>query len=98
MIRRLKDLIAPLSEREFLGNFSSKSRLVVRTTQDKCIASLLPWPTINQVIGAGLIPSSRLHVTLKGKSFPERMYRQGQDGRLVPNALQQLATQGASIL
>ena len=33
MIRRLDELVAPLSEREFLDSFSRKRRVVVKTTQ-----------------------------------------------------------------
>ena len=50
MIRRLEDLVAPLSEREFLDSFSRKRRLVVKTTEPERAASLLPWATINHLI------------------------------------------------
>ena len=97
MIRRLEDLVAPLSEREFLDSFSRKRRLVVKTTQPERAASLLPWATINHLI-AGVMPSSKIYVNLKGKTCAELMYRRGPEGRLCPDALQQMAAQGVSIV
>ena len=98
MIRRLEDLVAPLSEREFLDSFSRKRRLVVKTTEPERAASLLPWATINHLIDAGVMPSSKIHVNLKGKTCAELMYRRGPEGRLCPDALQQMAAQGVSIV
>ena len=98
MIRRLENLVAPLSEREFLDSFSQKRRLVVKTTQPERAASLLPWATINHLIDAGVMPSSQILVNLKGKTCAELMYRRGPEGRLRPDALQQLAAQGVSIV
>jgi ribosomal protein L16 Arg81 hydroxylase len=97
MIRRLEDLVAPLSEREFLDSFSRKRRVVVKTTQPERAASLLSWATINHLI-AGLMPSSKIYVSLKGKACAELMYRRGPEGRMCPDALQQLAAQGVSIV
>jgi len=97
MIRRLEDLVAPLSEREFLDSFSRKRRLVVKTTQPERAASLLPWATINHLI-ASVMPSSNIVVNLKGKTCAEFMYRRGPEGRLCPDALQQMAAQGISIV
>jgi ribosomal protein L16 Arg81 hydroxylase len=97
MIRRLEDLVAPLSEREFLDSFSRKRRLVVKTTQPERAASLLPWATINHLI-ASVMPSSNIVVNLKGKTCAEFMYRRGPEGQLCPDALQQMATQGISIV
>jgi ribosomal protein L16 Arg81 hydroxylase len=98
MIRRLEDLVAPLSEREFLDSFSRKRRLVVKTTQPERAASLLPWATINHLIDAGVMPSSKILVNLKGNTCAELMYRRVPEGRLRPDALQQLAAQGVSIV
>ena len=98
MIRRLEDLVAPLSEREFLDSFSRKRRLVVNTTQPERAASLLPWATINHLIDAGVMPSSKILVNLKGNTCAELMYRRVPEGRLRPDALQQLAAQGVSIV
>jgi ribosomal protein L16 Arg81 hydroxylase len=97
MIRRLDDLVAPLSEHEFLDSFSRKRRLVVKTTQPERTASLLPWATINRLI-ASVMPSSDIIVKLRGKTCDELMYRSGPEGRLRPDALQQLAAQGVSIV
>jgi ribosomal protein L16 Arg81 hydroxylase len=98
MIRRLRDLVAPLSEQEFLDSFSQKRRLVVKTKHPERAVSLLPWATINHLIDAGVMPSSKVRVSLQGTDFPELMYRRGPEGQLRPDALQQLAAQGASIL
>ena len=98
MIRRLEDLVAPLSEREFLDSFMRKRRLVVKTTQPERAASLLPWATINRLIDAGVMPSSKFRVSLNGKTCAELMYRRGPEGRLCPDALQQMAAQGVSIV
>jgi ribosomal protein L16 Arg81 hydroxylase len=97
MIRRLEDLVAPLSECEFLDSFSRKRRLVVKTTQPERAASLLPWSTINHLV-AGVMPSSKIYVTFGGKPCAELMYRRGLEGELYPEALQQMAAQGASIV
>jgi ribosomal protein L16 Arg81 hydroxylase len=97
MIRRLSDLVALLSEREFLDCFSRKCRLVVKTTKPERTASLLPWATINRLI-ANVMPSSNIMVKLKGRTVDELMYRSGPEGRLRPDALQHLAAQGVSIV
>jgi hypothetical protein len=97
MIRRLGDLIAPLSEREFLDCFSRKRRLVVKTIQPDRAASLLPWATINRLV-ANEMPASNIAVRLKGRTVNEVMYRSGPEGRLSPDALQGLAAQGVSIV
>ena len=55
MIRRLSDLVAPLSEREFLDCFSRKRRLVVKTTKPERTASLLPWATINRLASTRIL-------------------------------------------
>jgi ribosomal protein L16 Arg81 hydroxylase len=97
MIRRLEDLVAPLSEREFLESFSRKHRLVVKTNERQRAASLLPWATINHLITT-VMPSSDIIVKLKGKTCDQLMYRRGPEGRLAADALQQLAAQGVSIV
>jgi ribosomal protein L16 Arg81 hydroxylase len=97
MIRRLEDLVAPLSESEFLDSFLRKRRLVVKTKEPQRAASLLPWATINYLITT-VMPSSDIIVKLKGKTCDELMYRRGPQGRLAPDALQQLAAQGVSIV
>jgi ribosomal protein L16 Arg81 hydroxylase len=97
MLRRLGDLIAPLSEREFLDCFSRKRRLVVKTTQPDRAASLLPWAAINRLI-ANEMPASSIVVWLKGRALNELMYRGGPEGKLSPNALQGLAARGVSIV
>src|ERR1700745_3547612 len=97
MIRRLDDLIAPLSEREFLDCFSRKRRLVVKTTQPDRATSLLPWARINRLI-ANEMPASNIAVRLKGRAINELMYRSGPEGKLNPDALQGLAAQGVSIV
>jgi ribosomal protein L16 Arg81 hydroxylase len=97
MIRRLNELVAPLSEREFLDSFSGKRRVVVKTTQPERTASLLPWATINRLI-ASVMPSSDIIVKLRGQTCHELMYRSGPEGWLRPDALQQLAAQGVSIV
>jgi ribosomal protein L16 Arg81 hydroxylase len=96
MIRRLADLVAPLSEREFLDCFSRKRRLVVKTNQPERTASLLPWATINHLI-ASVMPSSDVLVKFKGETCAQLMYR-GPEGRLRPDALQAMAAQGVSIV
>jgi len=97
MIRSLKDLLGPLSEREFLDSFSRKSRLHVKTTQRERMASLLPWTTINHLLGAGEVPTTNVRVLVLSKNIPEHMYRRGKKNRLRPDALHQLAAQGVSI-
>jgi ribosomal protein L16 Arg81 hydroxylase len=96
MIRRLKDLVAPSSEREFLDSFAQKRRFLVKTTQPNRFASLLSWAMINHLIDADIIRS--FGVLLKGQRVPESMYRRGQEERLHPDMLQQLAAQGVSIV
>jgi ribosomal protein L16 Arg81 hydroxylase len=97
MIRRLEDLVAPLSEREFLDSFSQKRRVVVKTNQPERAASLLPWVTINHLI-ASVMPSSDIIVKFKRETCGQLMYRRGPEGRLRPDSLQQLAAQGVSIV
>jgi ribosomal protein L16 Arg81 hydroxylase len=97
MIRCLKDLVAPLSENQFLDSFAQKRRLLVKATHPNRVASLLPWATINHLV-ADVMPSSKVKLISKGQRFPESMYRRGQEDRLQPDALQQLAAQGASIV
>ena len=98
MIRRLKDLVAPLAEHEFLESFAQKRRFFVKTTQPDRAAPLLPWATINHLVEAGVIPSSKFRLILKGRPISESMYRRGQKKRLHPDILQQLAAQGVSIV
>jgi hypothetical protein len=70
---------------------------VVKTTKPERTASLLPWATINRLI-ANVMPASNIVVKLKGHTVDELMYRNGSGGRLRPDALQQLADQGVSIV
>jgi ribosomal protein L16 Arg81 hydroxylase len=98
MIHRVKDLVAPLTGREFLDSFAQKRRLLVKTAQPDCVASLLPWATVNHLIDAALMPSSKINLAMKGQRVPEQMYRRGKEARLQPELLQQLTAQGASIV
>jgi ribosomal protein L16 Arg81 hydroxylase len=97
MIRRFKDLLAPLSEQEFLDSFSRKSRLVVKTAQRERTASLLPWATINHLLSAGIVSTSKVRAVVLSRTIPEHMYRRGRKSRLRPDALHQLAAQGVNI-
>jgi len=97
MIRSFKDLLAPVSEQEFLNSYSRKSRLIVKTTQRGRTASLFPWATINHLLSAGVVPTSKVRVGMLSRTIPEHMYRRGKKNQVRPDALHQLTAQGVSI-
>ena len=62
MISTLRDLIAPLTEAEFLTHFRERTVAFVRTSEPHRFETLLDWEELNHLIESGLYPVEELRV------------------------------------
>jgi hypothetical protein len=74
MISTLGDLVAPLTEAEFLTHFRDRTVAFVPTSAPHRFQTLLHWDELNHLIESGLYPIERLGVRSGSMSVPTSFY------------------------
>jgi ribosomal protein L16 Arg81 hydroxylase len=96
MISTLQDLVAPLSEAEFLKHFRDRTVAFVPTSGPNRFETLLDWDDLNHLIESGHYPIETLSVLHGSFSIPTNLYL--NQGRVEPAAFSSLMDQGASLI
>src|SRR5665213_335814 len=95
-IRTLDDLVTPAGLAPFLDAFNGKTRWHLPGGRADEVAALLPWATIEGLIGNSLVPLDRFRVVVNSNELPQSVYSD-KSGRLRPDAIQGFAAQGATL-
>jgi len=95
MISTLQDLIAPLTEAEFLAHFREQTVAFVRTSEPQRFETLLDWDELNCLVESGLYPIEELRVRA---SMPLPTSSYIEQGRVNPAAFSSLMDRGASLI
>ena len=74
MISTLQDLVAPLSEAEFLTHFRDRTVAFVPTSGPNRFETLLDWDDLNHLIESGHYPIETLSVLRGSFSIPTSFY------------------------
>jgi cupin superfamily protein len=95
MISTLQDLIAPLTEAEFLTHFREQTVAFVQTSEPQRYETLLDWDQLNYLVESGLYPIEELRVRA---SMPIPMSSYIEQGRVNPAAFSSLMDRGAGLI
>jgi ribosomal protein L16 Arg81 hydroxylase len=95
MISTLEDLIAPLTNAEFLAHLRERTVAFVRTSQPQRFETLLDWDGLNFLVGSGLYPIEELHVRAS-MPIPTNSYI--FQGQVDPAAFSSLMDRGAGLI
>jgi ribosomal protein L16 Arg81 hydroxylase len=95
MISTLQDLIAPLTEAEFLTHIRERTAAFVRTSEAHRFESLLDWDDLNHLVQNGVYPIEELRVR-ESIPIPTSFYIKG--GRLDSSAFSSLMNRGADLI
>lgn len=95
-ISSLQDLVAPLSEGEFLTLLRRRKLTYLRSSGANRFETLLNWETLNRLIESGTYPCERLRVTRERALVPATFYSEGN--KLDPARLWRLLDHGASLI
>lgn len=96
MISTLQDLVAPLSEAEFLTHLRDRTVAFIPTSGPHRFEILLDWDELNHLIESMHYPIERLSVLRDSFSDVTSFYL--KDGRVDPVALSSLIDQGADLI
>jgi hypothetical protein len=96
MISTLRQLVAPLTEAEFLMHLREQTAAYMPTSRSHRFETLLDWEALNHLIESGLYPIGELNVRNKSMSVPASFYIKG--GRVDSAALSSLMDRGASLI
>jgi len=91
----LKDLIAPLTEAEFLVHLRERTVAFVRTSEPHRFETLLDWDDLNNLVHSGGYPIEELHVR-ESMPVPSSLY--SKQGRLDHSVFSCLMDRGAGLL
>jgi ribosomal protein L16 Arg81 hydroxylase len=95
MISTFHDLIAPLTEAEFLTHVREQTAAFVRTSEPHRFESLLDWDDLNHLIQNGVYPIEELRVR-ESIPIPTSFYI--NRGRLDSSAFSSLMNRGADLI
>jgi hypothetical protein len=95
MISTLQDLIAPLTEAEFLTHFREQTVAFVQTSEPQRYETLLDWDQLNYLVESGLYPIEELRVRA---SMPIPMSSYIEQGRVNPAAFSSLMDRGTGLI
>ena len=95
MISTLQDLIAPLTEAEFLAHLRERTVAFVRTSQPQRFETLLDWDELNFLVESGLYPIEKLCVRA---SMPIPTSSYILQGQVDPAAFSSLMDRGAGLI
>ena len=96
MISTLQDLVAPLTEAEFLTHFRDRTVAFVPTSGPHRFETLLDWDELNHLIESAHYPIERLSVLRDSFSVVTSFYL--NEGRVDPAAFSSLMDKGASLI
>jgi ribosomal protein L16 Arg81 hydroxylase len=96
MIFTLRDLIAPLTEAEFITHLRCRKVLFLPNTRPDGFEKLINSDELNYLLESGLYPPERLRICSGSMSIPTNFCL--DQGHLDPTALQHLLDQGASVI
>jgi hypothetical protein len=96
MFSTLADLVAPLSEEDFLGRLRERRLTYLPGAGGDKYSELLDWDTLSGVIQSGAYPDRTLRVTRNGQRVPQMFYVENKK----PSGpkLSRLMEQGASVI
>lgn len=95
-IESLSDLLAPVPEAEFAETLRRRELKVWRGANPARLAPLLDWPALVRMLGSGVFPPARVHMTRGGTEVHPAFYT--HDGRIAADRVQQLLDAGASLI
>jgi ribosomal protein L16 Arg81 hydroxylase len=95
MISTIQDLIAPLTEAEFLTHIRERTAAFVRTSEPHRFESLLDWDDLNHLVQNGVYPIEELRVH---ESIPVPTSFYIKRGRFDSSAFSALMDRGADLV
>jgi ribosomal protein L16 Arg81 hydroxylase len=95
MISTLQDLIAPLTEAEFLTHIRERTAAFVRTSEPHRFETLLDWDDLNHLVQNGVYPIEQLRVR---ESIPVPTSFYIKRGRFDSSAFSSLMDRGADLI
>jgi hypothetical protein len=96
MITTLRDLVAPLTDAEFLTHLRDRTVAFIPSSETNRFGILLDWDELNHLIESAYYPIERLSVLRDSFSVVTSFYL--KDGRVDPGALSSLMDQGANLI
>ena len=96
-LKSLADLVTPAGHRAFLQAFRDKTRWSLQAARLHETERLLPWRTIEALVGGGLVPVDNVRVAINGRDIARPLYTD-ERGRLKASAVLELAAQGATLV
>jgi hypothetical protein len=94
----LEELVAPLTEAEFLALLRERKLVHLRSANNGCYAQLLGWEALRRLIEHGEYPHRPDCFRVAKESVPAPIERWVVDGRVDPSRLEQCLTDGFSII
>lgn len=95
-IQTLDGLLTDAGLAPFLTAFETKSCWHFPAPRAAQVRNLLPWETIEALVGGDLAPRDGFRVVVNGNELAATAYRDDA-GRLLPDVIQDLAAQGATL-
>jgi len=94
MISTLQDLIAPLTEPDFLTRIRDRTPALIRASEPRRFETLLDWDDLNHLVRSGIYPMEELHLR-ESVPIPTSFYV--NQGRLDRSAFSSLMDRGADL-
>jgi hypothetical protein len=95
-IASLEDLVAPLTEAEFLELLRVRSIRFHRGSGENRYSDLLTWRSLRNMIETGAVPAEALRVTKEAAVIPPFFYL--ENGKVTGDRLDRLLSSGASLI
>jgi ribosomal protein L16 Arg81 hydroxylase len=97
-MRSLADLLSGAGEEFFFQHFLTKERFLLPSGSRERAESLLPWAEIDRLFSAQPPSDKHFRVMLNANRLEGRLYRDPESGVVRTEALQALASQGATFV
>lgn len=95
-IASLEDLVAPLTEPEFLDLLRTRSIKFHRSPGENRYDGLLGWPSLRRMIETGAVPPEALRITKQAAVVPPFFYL--ENGKVNGEKIERLLSSGASLI
>lgn len=96
IILTLDDLLTPAGREPFLAAVESGSCWHLPVDRAGDMPDLLPWSTIETLVGRNLVPPGQFRIVVDGNELAQAVYCD-REGRSRPEVVQNLAAQGATM-
>ena len=96
MTPTLPDLVAPLTETDFITLLQERTRTLVRSSGHNRWQTLLDWDTLDHLLETATYPLDKLRVQRESTLVPPSFFV--RDQRIDPAALSRLLDQGVSLI